>query len=152
MTFVALKLLHVLAAIVAVGANATYGVWIGRAGRDRATLAFALRGVQWLDDRVANPAYVVLLASGVLLALLSGLALTTPWVLGALTLYALLAAIGLLGYTPTLRRQIAALERTGADSPQYRALARRGNILGAALGVVVLALLALMIAKPALWS
>lgn len=41
-----LKFLHVLFAIVALGANATYGVWLARAGRDPAQLGFALRGVK----------------------------------------------------------------------------------------------------------
>lgn len=52
-----LKFLHVLFAIVALGANATYGVWLTTAGRDPAQLGFALRGVKLLDDRFANPAY-----------------------------------------------------------------------------------------------
>ena len=43
--YLVIKVLHVFAAIVAVGTNITYGVWIGRAQRDPGTLPFALRGV-----------------------------------------------------------------------------------------------------------
>ena len=62
--YLILKWIHVLAAITALGANITYGVWIGRAGGQPETLAFALRGVKFIDDRIANPAYGLLLVTG----------------------------------------------------------------------------------------
>jgi hypothetical protein len=50
------KFFHILLVITAFGANITYGVWQARGAIDPAHESFALRGVKFLDDRVANPA------------------------------------------------------------------------------------------------
>jgi hypothetical protein len=63
-----LKLLHILFAITAVGSNISYGIWQGLAGNDAERQSFVLRSVKFIDDRVANPAYPLLLASGLTLA------------------------------------------------------------------------------------
>ena len=56
-----IKFVHILLAIVAIGFNATYGIWISHAARHSPKeLGFALRGVKRLDDRWANPAYGLL--------------------------------------------------------------------------------------------
>src|SRR5579864_5251954 len=101
MAYLILKWVHVLLAITAVGANVTYGIWIARASRDPQHLPFTLRGVKILDDRIANPAYGLLLVTGLALAYVGGLSLTTRWILVALILYVALVLIGLLGFTPT---------------------------------------------------
>jgi len=76
--FTLLKFLHVLLAITAVGANVTYGVWLSRAARDPRHLPFALRGVKMLDDRLANPAYALLLVTGVAMIYAAFLMVTKP--------------------------------------------------------------------------
>ena len=76
------------------------------------------------------------------------LSLTTPWLLTALILYVILVLIGLLVYTPNLRNQIEVLERKGASSPAYQALARRGTIIGITLGVIAVVIVFLMVVKP----
>jgi uncharacterized membrane protein len=150
--YLVLKFVHVLSAIVAIGTNVTYGVWIARASRESAALPFALRGVKLLDDRIANPAYVVLLLTGFAMTGVSDMPITTPWILVSLVLFVLTFVIGLFGYTPTLRRQIAALDRGGAASPEYQALARHGSRMGGVLAVLVLAIVFLMVVKPSLWQ
>ena len=152
MPYLLLKWLHVLAAIVAVGANVTYGIWIARASRNPDVLPFTLRGVKLIDDRVANPAYGVLLITGLLMVFVVRLPLTTPWLLTALVLYVLIVLIGLFGYTPTLRRQIQALDSEGLSSPTYQALSRRGMMLGIILAVLAIAIVFLMVVKPSLWA
>lgn len=147
-----LKWLHVLAAIVAVGANVTYGIWIARASRQPEVLPFTLRGIKLIDDRVANPTYGLLLATGLLMVYVGPLPLTTPWLLTGLVLYGFVVLLGLLGYTPTLRRQIQLLERDGVDSPAYQATARRGARLGMILAVLVVIIVYLMVVKPGLWA
>jgi len=57
-----LKWIHVLAAITALGANLTYVVWIRLGERSQPNLLHSLRGVRFLDDRIANPAYGVVVA------------------------------------------------------------------------------------------
>ena len=152
MAYLLIKWLHVFSAIVAVGANVTYGIWLARAGRNPEALPFTLRGIKLIDDRIANPAYGLLLVTGLAMAFVGGLSLTTPWLLTALVLYVLVALIGLLGYTPTLRRQIEALDREGHESSDYQALARRGGRIGMLLGVLVTVIIFLMVVKPGLWA
>ncbi|MDR7422891.1 MAG: DUF2269 family protein [Armatimonadota bacterium] len=147
-----LKFLHVLLAIVAVGANVTYGVWLSRAARDRRHLLFALRGVQVLDDRIANPAYVLVLVTGLAMLHAGGHAITTPWILSSLVLYVLVAVVGILGYSPVLRRQIAVLDTGGADSPEFVRLAAVSRRLGIVLAVLVVAIVFLMVTRPPLWG
>jgi uncharacterized membrane protein len=142
------KLVHVLLAIVAVGFNASYGVWLARAAREPAHLGHVLRGIKTLDDRFANPAYALLLVTGLANVFIGGIPLTTPWILGALVLWAVLIALGAGVYTPTLRKQIAALEAAGPDSPGYRALAARGQAVGIVLAVIVVVIVILMVVKP----
>jgi hypothetical protein len=57
---VVLKIIHVLAAITAVGANLTYTYWLRYAGQDRDRLVWTMRGIRRLDNFIATPAYVVL--------------------------------------------------------------------------------------------
>ena len=146
--YLAIKFLHILLAIVAVGFNASYGVWLARAAREPAHLGHVLRGIKTLDDRFANPAYVLLLVTGLANVFIGGIPLTTPWILGALALWAVLLVVGAGVYTPTLRRQIAALEASGPDSPAYRSLAARGQATGIALAGIVVVLVFLMVLKP----
>ena len=152
MLYLLLKWLHILAAIVAIGANVTYGIWIARASRQPDVLPFTLRGVKLIDDRLANPAYGFLLITGLLMVFTSGLSLTTPWLLTALILYVLAVLLGSLGYTPTLRRQIEFLDSQGINSPDYQAAARRGTMLGIILAILVVVITYLMVLKPGLWG
>ena len=148
MLYLILKWLHVLLAIAAIGANITYGVWISRAARNSEVLPFTLRGVKILDDRIANPAYGLLLVTGVALVFVGGWSFTTPWILMSLALYVIAVLLGLFGYTPTLRRQIQLAESGSLNSPEYAAVAQRGTILGIILAVVVVAIVFLMVVKP----
>jgi len=70
----------------------------------------------------------------------------------ALVLYAGVVVVGLAEYTPTLRRQIAALDANGPESPVYRRLAARGTVLGIVLAVLVVLIVFLTVTKPALWG
>jgi uncharacterized membrane protein len=143
-----IKFLHVLLAIVAVGFNASYGIWLARAAREPEHLGHVLRGIKMLDDRFANPAYGLLLVTGLANVFIGGIPLTTPWILGALVLWALLLVLGAGVYSPTLRRQIAALESSGPEGPAYRSLARRGQATGIVLAAIVVAIVFLMVVKP----
>ncbi|MCI0633646.1 MAG: DUF2269 domain-containing protein [Actinobacteria bacterium] len=148
-TYEVLKFFHVLLlAIVAVGFNATYGIWLARAARERDHEAFALREVKFRDDRFANPAYALLLVTGLLMVWVGDLDATQFWLLTALVLYAVAVVLGLLVYTPTLRRQIQALESAGPDSAEYVALNKRGTTVGILLAVDVIVIVFLMVIKP----
>jgi uncharacterized membrane protein len=145
-----IKFFHVLLAIVAVGFNATYGIWLARAAKEPVHEGFALRGVKLLDDRFANPAYGLLLVTGLLMVWVGDLELTQFWILAALVLYAVAIGVGLFVYTPTLREQVALLERSGPDSVELRTLSRRGATVGTLLAIDVIVIVFLMVTKPTL--
>ena len=151
MMYLLIKWLHVLAAITAVGANATYGIWIARASRTPEVLLFTLRAIKFIDDRVANPSYGVLLLTGFGMAYVVGFSLLTPWVLMSLVLYGVMGLVAAVGYTPTLKRQIEVLERDGFNSPSYKEIAARGTSIGIVLAVLALVIVFLMVVKPRLW-
>jgi hypothetical protein len=88
--FVLLEFLHVLLAIIAIGFNASYPIWIARARREPEHALYALKGIKTLGDRFANPAYALLLALGLSLTFTGGYSLGTPWISAALVLYVLL--------------------------------------------------------------
>ena len=150
--YLLIKWIHVLMAITALGANITYGLWLARADREPQYLAFALRGVKALDDRVANPAYGILLLTGIAMVYLGRIPWSTPWLFTGLILYVILVVIAAAGYTPALRRQIASLDAGGPDSPEYQALAARSTRLGILLGIIAVIIVFMMVTKPTLWG
>jgi uncharacterized membrane protein len=86
--------------------------------------------------------------------------LATSWLLLALVLYLGVALTGILVYAPTLRRQVELAERLEVGGPgdgdpelaaSYAATARRSNLLGIAVTLVVVVIVVLMVAKPAWW-
>jgi uncharacterized membrane protein len=142
-----LLLIHVLAAIVAVGANLTYAIWFRAAGSDQDRIVFVVRTVRMIDSRVANPAYIVLLVTGILMVLGGAFSFTTGWILAALVLYVATAVIGIAFFAPAIRRQLAEAER-GVTSASYRAAASRSTALGILTTVLVFVILVLMVTKP----
>lgn len=147
--YLILKFFHILLAITAVGANISYGAWFARANAHPESAPFALRGIAFVDNWIANPAYVLLLPTGAAMVIVGGYSFGTHWISWALGLWVVLVLAGVFGYTPTLRAQIAAVDREGVRGAGARTLAIRGQIWGAVLGLVVLAILLLMVFKPA---
>jgi uncharacterized membrane protein len=143
-----LKFIHILSAITAVGLNISYGIWIVRAQRDPSHMGFALKGIKFLDDRVANPAYGLLLVTGLLMVFTGGFRITELWIILALILFAALIALGLFMFTPTLRNQVRLVEAGDTASSEFARLGRRSQILGQGMGVIVVVILVLMVFKP----
>ena len=147
-TYTFFKFLHVLFAIVAVGFNASYGVWLARAAREPEHQGHVLRGIKVLDDRFANPAYGLLLVTGLVMVWVGDLSLTQFWLAAGLGLYVLAVLLGLLVYTPALRNQIRLLDAEGPSSPAFQALSKRATLVGMVLAVDVVIIVFLMVTKP----
>jgi uncharacterized membrane protein len=147
--YLILKYIHIASAIVAIGANVTYGVWNARAAADPAHLGFALKGVKFVDDRIANPAYGVLFLSGLVMVFLGhwGLAL---WVVIAIVLFIVIAVLGFAVFTPQLSNQIKLVEAGDTASPEFKRGLNTSRIVGPILGLIVLVILAMMVFKPTL--
>jgi uncharacterized membrane protein len=148
MDFQFIKFIHVLLAIVAVGFNASYGIWLARAANaPQATQSHVLRTIKFMDDRIANPAYGLLLLTGLLMIFSAGIPVRL-WIALSIGLWLVLVVVGLAVYTPTLREQIRVLESEGPDSEEYRRLSSRGRTLGIVLGIIVVVIVFLMVTKP----
>jgi uncharacterized membrane protein len=105
--YLPLKLVHVVSAIVAVGTNLTYFVWLAAMrAKPAGEQAFALETVQRLDMRLANPAYAILPITGIIMVLIAdGLGFTTFWVAFAIALYMVVGVLAGAFFGPSLRRQ-----------------------------------------------
>lgn len=145
--FPVLKLLHVLSVIVAVGANVTYQAWLAFAGRDSDRLVFAIEGIRRLDRRIANPAYLLVLITGILMVLTGAYSFSANWIRAAFALYVLVAVVGIAVFAPSIRRQLE-LARLAPTSEEYDALARRSSLLGWFTTLVVFIIVWLMVMKP----
>jgi uncharacterized membrane protein len=146
-TYLWLKLVHILAAIVAVGTNITYFMWL-RWSRHEPNVALA-RGVRALDARLANPAYAVLPITGALMVVDGNLGFSTFWIAVAIGLYvAVGGAIAGLLFGPSLRRQVALVESGDVAPDVYAAAVRRTTTTGLITMIPVAAILFLMVMKP----
>ena len=146
--YLPLKLVHVLSAIVAVGTNVTYFVWLAAMkGRAPTQQTFALETIKKLDSRLANPAYGVLPLTGVIMVLVAdGLGFTTFWIAVAIGLYVLVGVSAGAFFTPSLRRQTELAAEAG--SAAYEAAARRTRMTGLLTMLPIAGVLYLMVMKP----
>lgn len=147
MEFLLLKLTHVASAIIAVGANVTYAVWMSRAHRDRAHLVFVIETIRALDRRVALPAYVVVVVTGVIMVARGAYSFTTGWIVAAIALYLVAMVVGIVAFGPTVRRQLEEAKRD-PGSREYAELARRNDRLTIVTLAVVAVIVVLMVTKP----
>ena len=142
-----LKFIHVVLAITAVGSNITYAAWSARGAMEPQHLSFALRGIEFLDQRVANPAYGLLLITGLALVLVGKWGLK-GWIVAALILFVLLIVVAVGFYSRVMNRQIQVLETAGESSPEYHQLAGQARLYGIASGVIALVIVFIMVVKP----
>src|SRR5687768_830196 len=118
MYYLILKWLHILCAIIALGANVTYFLWLFRMDKNRESLLFTLRTIKIMDDWIANPAYVLAFFTGARMLDIAGFSYTTPWVLTAVIVYAVVAVLGLFVYSPILKKQISLAQ--DPDTAEYK--------------------------------
>ena len=143
-----LKVVHIIAAIVAVGANVTYAFWLRQAGTtDRDRLVFTIASIKKLDNTIATPAYVVVLLTGLAMVFLGVFSFTTGWIQAAIALYVLVVILSIAVYSPALRRQLREAE-ADPGSAAYRAAASRSTMLGIVVTAIVLVIVVLMVTKP----
>ncbi|TMC54923.1 MAG: DUF2269 family protein [Chloroflexi bacterium] len=148
--YLVLKFIHIAAVVTAVGANITYGVWNVRAQGNPAQLGFALKGIKFLDDRIANPAYGVVLLTGLVMIAAGRWSITSLWIIVALVLFAGVVVLAAAVYSPLLRNLIKLVDSGDTSSPEFERLSSRNRIVGPAIGLIVVVILAMMVFKPSL--
>lgn len=140
--YTVIKFVHILTAILALGTSAGLGMVLEFYGGHPRHGAFVLRAVERMSVWFVLPGYVLIVVTGVWMMRLAW----TPvpwWIKAALALWSIGIA-ALLADISVLRRQIAA---EGAASSRRLLLLGRG--LGATFGLIVVAILYLMVFKPA---
>lgn len=142
-----IKYLHVLLAITAVGSNITYGVWKTLGAREPAHAPFALKGIAFIDRRVANPAYGLLLITGLIL-LAVGQVGFRGWVIAALILFVILIVVAVGFYSRVVRQQIQVMDAEGVASAAYKRLDGQATTYGIVSLVIALAIVFMMVVKP----
>jgi uncharacterized membrane protein len=155
--YLVVKLLHIVAVIAFLGNIATGLFWHIHAARTRdpRLLAHTMDGIIKSDRLFTMPGVIVIVATGVVTAVVGGLPLLhTGWILWTLVLFSLSGVI-FMGSVAPLQRQLLALAQAGSgaeifDYAGYALVARRWEVWGAAALLTPAAGLLLMVLKPAL--
>ena len=156
-TYLIWKTVHILSSVLLVGTGFGSAFYLFFVNRTDSVEARAVVGrlVVRADLWFTTPAVIMQPLSGFMLAHLAGWPLTTPWIALSLALYVLAGACWL----PVLWLQLRMARTAAADlaarrplSESYRRDARRWEALGYPAFVAMIAIYALMVNKPALWS
>ena len=115
-----LKYVHIVMAIAAIGFNLSYAFWLARAEKEPEHAAHLLKGIKILDDRFANPAYAVLLITGIIMVLKEDLGFDTFWIAAGLALYVVVTLLAIIVYSPTLRNQVLLAEAGKLDDARIQ--------------------------------
>ena len=143
--------LHILTALVAVGATVSYFFWLRRAALAPESRSFTLETIRLLERRMVMPAYVIVLLTGLGLIDRAGWAWSTPWL--ELSIQFFIVLLGLVGFHARVIKGLIALVADGsADSADYDRVHARGRILLGLKVVVIIVLVYLMVFKPPLWG
>ena len=143
--------LHILSALVAVGATVSYFFWLRRAVLVPESRSFTLGTIRLLERRMVVPSYIIVLLTGLGLIDRASWGWSTPWL--ELSILLFVALMGLVGFhARVIKRQIALAEEGSTASNEYEAAHARGRILLLAKVVVIIALVYLMVFKPPLWG
>jgi uncharacterized membrane protein len=144
-----LKLIHILSAVAALGANFTYPIWTRLAAKQTGSTRFMLSGIEAVE-KLANAGYALLLISGIAMIFVGNIPWTTPWLLSGLILFVVVGAIAGIFYIPAQRKQIALADKS--TSPEYKAAEDRASRIGVLVILLVVLIEFLMTVKPALWG
>jgi hypothetical protein len=148
-----LKWLHISGAVVGLGATFALSLAFPLALRsDPRNLPFVHRLSMDINRKLASPALLVLIATGVYMAADRDL-FAEPWVSGPILIAIVLGGMQGAYFVPTDRKLAAMAEKELADgattlSDDYQRQAKREGGLGAVAGVLIVLALFLMTVKP----
>lgn len=157
MTFLILKMIHILSGAVLFGTGAGIAFFMLRAHltREAATIAATGRMVIQADFLFTATAVVVQPVSGLAMILLQGWSPWEPWLLVAYGLYVLIGACWLPVVWIQMRMTRLAEASAAAAVPlpdAYHRLFRWWFGLGWPAFLGIIGIYALMVGKPALWA
>jgi uncharacterized membrane protein len=149
-----IKWLHVIGATVlfGTGLGTAFHFWIAQRREDPAAIAAAARSTVLADYVFTLPAAILQPVTGLALALVAGYPLTSTWLVAALLLYVLAGACWIPVVFIQLRLRGLA-EKSVRDAvplgAEFRRLARLWFLLGWPAFLAMIAILWLMVARPA---
>lgn len=151
-----IKIVHVLSAIVllGVGLGTAFHMWLAHRSGDVRVIAAAARSTVLADWLFTTPAVIVQPLSGAALIWLERLDPWESWLVATYGLYALAGAcwIPVVGLQLRARDLAARAAAAGVPLPAaYHACMRLWFALGWPAFAAVIAIIALMVAKPVLW-
>lgn len=154
MEYLIAKWLHVLSStlLFGTGLGSAYYMFFASRTRDPRVIAVVVRHVVRADWLFTTTTIVFQPASGLYMAQLIGLPLTTPWILWSFVLYFVAGACWLPVVWMQIRMRAMAEQavRTGgALPPRYWQMLRAWTALGVPAFLALVAVFWLMVAKPA---
>lgn len=152
-TYVVVKWLHILSSIVLLGTGfgAAYFMFFANRSRDVAAQAVITRLVVRADWWFTSPTVIIQPATGLWLAQMAGIPLTTPWLAASIALFLLAGACWIPVVWLQLRMSaiVNNSSRTAQELPPlYWQYARRWERLGYPAFAALLVVSYLMVAKP----
>ncbi len=152
MFYLIFKWVHVVSIIVAVGSTGTYTFWFVRAAKNPQSALFTLKTVKHIDDWLVYSAFSMALIAGIVMISTGTLNFgLSHWLQLGIGLFALLMILRITVLSPVLRQQIHYMETGGAGSAGFKAVVRRGQVIGPILGLTALTIIFMMVVKPHLW-
>jgi uncharacterized membrane protein len=156
MSYLVLKMLHVVSVVAFLG-NITTGLFWARhahKSRDFRLIAAAFDGIIRSDRLFTNPGVIGILVTGIAAAIIAKLPiLGTGWILWPIVLFSISGAVFGMRIAP-LQRQILDTARNAesvdATWPTYDAQFRRWEAWGLVAMLAPVAALVIMVLKPAL--
>ncbi len=145
-----LLLLHIISAIIWVGAATTYFALELRTdlSGDLEREASQNDDARWLDPRLFIPASMATLIFGVLAAIEGDWDFGSLWIVIGLTGFGVSFATGIGYFEPELKRLAAAIKRGGAANPEVRRRTASLKMVGRIELAVLYVVVASMVVKP----
>jgi len=145
-----LLLLHIISAIVWVGAATTYFALELRTdlSGDLEREASQNDDAQWLAPRLFIPTSLATLIFGVLAAIEGNWDFGSLWIVIGLTGFGVSFAIGIGYFEPEIKKLAVAIERGGAADPEVRRRVASLKMVGRIELAVLYVVVASMVAKP----
>ncbi len=152
-----LKWIHILSATFLFGTgvgSAFYKFMADRSGNLQ-NIAYINRLVVWADWLFTTPTFIIQPVSGVMLAMLIGYPLSTPWLALSIVLYVFIGCFWVPVVFMQMRMEklaFAALNSNTQLDERYARLVRYWVLLGFLAFFAMIAVYYLMVFKPPLWS
>ncbi len=146
-----LAFLHILAAVVWVGAAVTTSAVIMRANRnpDRAVVAGLAQQLEWVGPRLIGPSALVVVAAGIWITIIEDwVDFAQTWIWLSLVLVAVSMVLGMGYFGPEGRRIGRIVAERGPEHPEVRQRMDRLLMLNGLDLVILVVVIWLMVFKP----